>query len=186
MGLKQLKARDVVGVVTVDIGVEGASVDDQRDEPTSARMISSIRSEISLWPLRPAAAASRRRRVLAPRCCSSAVRVTSAIVLPRRCASCRSLASRSSGSLTVVRRTYASIPPDKGPHPAAAPAARRSGVALRTPPPRRTAEPGCDLDEISVHGVLPRALISRVYARGQESHGDDGLERSIWQRSGEL
>jgi hypothetical protein len=101
----------VVVVVTVDIGIERAGVDDQRDEPTSARMISSIRSEMSLRPLRPEAAAPRRRRLPAPRCCSSAVRVTSAIVLPRRCASCRSLASSSSESLTVVRRMYASIPP---------------------------------------------------------------------------
>ena len=48
VGLKELKARRVVGVVTVDVGVQRAGVDDQRDEPASARMISSIRSEISL------------------------------------------------------------------------------------------------------------------------------------------
>jgi hypothetical protein len=38
----------VVGVVGVDIGVQGAGVEDQRDETASARMISSIRAEISL------------------------------------------------------------------------------------------------------------------------------------------
>jgi hypothetical protein len=51
MRLQQLERRPVVGVVGVDIGVQRARVDDQRDEPTSSRMISSMRSEISLWPL---------------------------------------------------------------------------------------------------------------------------------------
>ena len=37
-----------MGVITIDIRVERAGVDDQRDDSTSARMISSIRSEISL------------------------------------------------------------------------------------------------------------------------------------------
>jgi hypothetical protein len=93
-----------VGVVGVDVGVEGPGVEDQRDGAISEARISSIRSETSLWPLRPLAAALRRRRPPAPRCCSSAVRVTSAIVTPRRSASWRSRASRSSGSFTVVRR----------------------------------------------------------------------------------
>ncbi len=101
---EQLQAGGVVSVVGVDVGVEGAGVDDQRDGAISAARISSIRSETSLCPLRPLAAASRRRRPPAPRCCSSAVRVTSAIVTPRRSASWRSRASRSSGSFTVVRR----------------------------------------------------------------------------------
>jgi hypothetical protein len=48
VGLKELKARRVTSVVTVDVGVQRASVDDQRDDPASARRISSIRSEISL------------------------------------------------------------------------------------------------------------------------------------------
>jgi hypothetical protein len=104
VGLEQLQAGGVVGVVGVDVGVERAGVEDQRDGAISEARISSIRSEMSLWPLRPLAAASRRRRPPAPRCCSSAVRVTSAIVTPRRSASWRSRASRSSGSFTVVRR----------------------------------------------------------------------------------
>jgi hypothetical protein len=48
VGFEQLEACEVVGVVGVDIGVQRASVEDQRDESASARMISSIRSEISL------------------------------------------------------------------------------------------------------------------------------------------
>jgi hypothetical protein len=104
MGLEQLQAGGVVGVVGVDVGVKGPGVEDQRDGAISAARISSIRSETSLWPLRPLAAAPRRRRPPAPRCCSNALRVTSAIVTPRRSASWRSRASRSSGSFTVVRR----------------------------------------------------------------------------------
>ena len=104
VGFEQLQAGRVMGVVGVDVGVEGPGVEDQRDGAISEARISSIRSETSLWPLRPLAAALRRRRSPAPRCCSSAVRVTSAIVTPRRSASWRSRASRSSGSFTVVRR----------------------------------------------------------------------------------
>jgi len=104
VGFEQLQAGGVMGVVGVDVGVEGASVEDQRDGAISEARISSIRSETSLWPLRPAAAAPSCRRPPTPRCCSSAVRVTSAIVTPRRSASWRSRASRSSGSFTVVRR----------------------------------------------------------------------------------
>lgn len=48
VSFQQLKARGVVGVITIDIGIERAGVDDQCDEATSARMISSIRSEMSL------------------------------------------------------------------------------------------------------------------------------------------
>lgn len=62
VGLQELEARRMVGVVTIEVGVQRAGVDDQRDESTSTRRISSIRSEISAWPLRPAAAASKRRR----------------------------------------------------------------------------------------------------------------------------
>jgi hypothetical protein len=47
VGLQELKTRRMVGVVTIDVGVQRAGVDDQRDESTSARRISSIRSEIS-------------------------------------------------------------------------------------------------------------------------------------------
>jgi len=82
--LQQFEARGMVRVVRVDVRVQRASVDDQRDGD-SARMISSTRSEMSLRPLRPAAAApSRRREPPAPRWASSAVRVISAIVVPRR------------------------------------------------------------------------------------------------------
>jgi hypothetical protein len=76
MGLEQLEAGGVMGVVGVDVGVEGARVDDQRDRRLSARMISSMRSEMSLRPLRPAAFAPSRRRRLTSRCSSSAARVT--------------------------------------------------------------------------------------------------------------
>lgn len=103
MRLQQLKARRVVRVVRVDVRVERAGVDDQCDDADSARMISSTRSEMSVRPLRPAAAAPSRRREPPPRCASSAVRVMSAMVVPRRCASWRRRASRSSGSFTVVR-----------------------------------------------------------------------------------
>jgi hypothetical protein len=102
MGLEQLQAGRMMVVVGVDVGVERPGVEDQRDGAISEERISSIRSETSLWPLRPLAAAPRRRRPPVPRCCSSAVRVTSAIVTPRRSASWRSRASSSSGSFTVV------------------------------------------------------------------------------------
>lgn len=104
VGFQQLQAGRVVSIVCVYIGVERSGVDDQRDAVISALMISSTRSEVSLRPLRPAAAAPRRRLRPALRCATSAARVISAIVTPRRWASCRSRISRSSGSLTVVRR----------------------------------------------------------------------------------
>lgn len=87
MCLQQFEARGMVRVVGVDVRIERAGVDDQSD-CDSARMISSTRSEMSLRPLRPAAAApSLRRDPVVPRCASSAVRVISAMVVPRRCAS---------------------------------------------------------------------------------------------------
>lgn len=101
--LQQFEARRMVRVVRVDVRIERAGVDDQRDGADSARMISSTRSEMSVRPLRPAAAAPSRRRSPPPRCASSALRVISAMVVPRRCASWRRRASRSSGSFTVVR-----------------------------------------------------------------------------------
>jgi hypothetical protein len=102
--LQQFEAGSVVRVVGVYVRVERTGVDDQRDGADSARMISSTRSEMSLRPLRPAAAAPNLRRdPVVPRCASSAVRVISAMVVPRRCASWRSRASRSSESFTVVR-----------------------------------------------------------------------------------
>jgi hypothetical protein len=48
MGLEQLQAGGVVGVVGVDVGIERPGVDDQRDGASSAARISSIRSETSL------------------------------------------------------------------------------------------------------------------------------------------
>jgi hypothetical protein len=61
MRFQQLTAGGVMRVVCVDVRVERAGVDDQRDGD-SARMISSTRSEMSLRPLRPAAAALSVRR----------------------------------------------------------------------------------------------------------------------------
>ena len=110
VGFEQLQAGRVVSVIGVYVGVERAGVDDQRDGLISEASISSIRSDVSLVPLRPAPAACSRRLLPAPRCSSSAVRVTCAIVTPCRRAACRSCASRSSGSFTVVRCMYASIP----------------------------------------------------------------------------
>lgn len=103
VGLQQLQAGGMMSVLSVDVGVEGTSVEDQGDGVISVRRISSMRSETSLRPLLPAPAAPRRRRCPAPRCSSSAVRVTAAIVTPRCSASWRKRASRLSGSLTVVR-----------------------------------------------------------------------------------
>lgn len=64
--LQQFEAGSVVRVVGVDVRVERAGVDDQRDGADSARMISSTRSEMSLRPLRPAAAALSVRRAPPP------------------------------------------------------------------------------------------------------------------------
>jgi len=69
---------------------ERPGIDDQRDRRASRRMISSILLAVSRRPLRPAFAAI-------------ASRVTSAILVPRRDASRRSLVSISSGRLTVMR-----------------------------------------------------------------------------------
>ncbi len=94
----------MVTVVGVDVGIERAGVDQKRYRLTSARRISSIRSEMSGVPLRPTPAAIKRRRPRgAPRCSSMASLVKSETVVARRSASWRSRASRSSGSFTVVR-----------------------------------------------------------------------------------
>lgn len=104
----------MVTVVAVDVRVQRAGVDDQGDDGTSLARISSIRSEMSSWPLAPAAAASSLRRARwPPRWAAIASRVSSDTVVPRRCASCRSRASSSSGSFTVVRCMYASISVDQ-------------------------------------------------------------------------
>jgi hypothetical protein len=60
VGFQQLQAGSMVGIVCVYVGVERAGIDDQRDVASSALMISSMRSEMSLRPLRPAAAAPKR------------------------------------------------------------------------------------------------------------------------------
>ena len=60
----------MVLVISVDVGVQGTGVDEQRYRFTSARMISSIRSEISEWPLCPAPAAIRRRLLFRPPRCA--------------------------------------------------------------------------------------------------------------------
>lgn len=104
MGAQQLQAGRMVGIIGVDVGVKRSRVDDQRDDAISAPRISSMRSEMSLCPLCPLAAAPRRLRRPVLRCASSAARVIAAIVTPWRWASCRSFRSRLSGSLTVVRR----------------------------------------------------------------------------------
>lgn len=111
MGLEQLKALAVMVVVRIDVGVQRAGVDEQGYRATSSRRISSIRTETSCEPLLPAAEAiSLRRSRPPPKWASMASRVSSDTVEPLRSASWRSRASRSSGSFTVVRFMYASIP----------------------------------------------------------------------------
>ena len=103
MLLEKLKAFGMVAVVCVDVGVQRPGVDQERYGRTSARRISSIRSEVSDRPLAPAAAAiSWRRPRWEPKCSSIASLVTSETVVARRSASWRRRASNSSGSLTVV------------------------------------------------------------------------------------
>ncbi len=87
-------------------------VDDQRGyRATSAARISSIRSEVSLRPLRPAPAAPWVRRPLGPpKYNSMASRLISEMVTPRNSASCRRRASSASGIFTVLRFMYASMP----------------------------------------------------------------------------
>jgi hypothetical protein len=83
---EQGQAGFVVAIVFVDIGVERAGIDDQRDRRASRRKISSIRRAVSRRPLRPALAAMRCRRP-APRWDSMASRVISETVVSRRSAS---------------------------------------------------------------------------------------------------
>lgn len=97
---QKVEACLVMSIIRIDVCIERASVNNQSDGATSLARISSMRSEISLRPLRPAAAAPSRRFGL--RWSSIASRVSSEIVMPRRFASWRSLASTSSGSLMVV------------------------------------------------------------------------------------
>jgi len=144
MGLQQLEAFGVMVVIRVDVRVQRTGVNQQSYRRTSARRISSIRTDTSAAPLRPAPAASRRRRPRRPpRCSSIASRVTSEMVTPRRCASCRSRASRSSGSFTVVRFMVCQHTCPERPRDAPSATRRRApwrSVALsagsREPPPR--------------------------------------------------
>ena len=57
MGQEEFKRLVMVSVVGVDVGVERPGVDQDRYFATSAARISSIRSEMSSRPLRPAPAA---------------------------------------------------------------------------------------------------------------------------------
>ena len=66
MRFEEFETGVVVTVVAVDIRVQWACVDDQSDDPTSLARISSIRSEMSSWPLAPVAAASNLRRGRGP------------------------------------------------------------------------------------------------------------------------
>lgn len=58
---QQLERFTVMAVVGVDVGVEGAGVDEEGYRVTSAARISSMRSEMSSRPLRPAPAARSLR-----------------------------------------------------------------------------------------------------------------------------
>lgn len=63
MCFEEFQRWPVVGIVSIDVRIERPSVDDQRGYcATSAARISSIRSEMSVRPLRPAPAAPRVRR----------------------------------------------------------------------------------------------------------------------------
>ena len=57
MGQEEIKGLVMVPVIGVDVGVERPCVDQDRYLATSAARISSILSEMSSRPLRPAAAA---------------------------------------------------------------------------------------------------------------------------------
>jgi hypothetical protein len=58
---QELERFGVVPVVGVDVGIERPGVDEEGYRATSAERISSMRSEMSSRPLRPAPAARRRR-----------------------------------------------------------------------------------------------------------------------------
>jgi hypothetical protein len=100
VALDKSPAPAVLGIISVVRRVQRSRVGDQWAANSDLR-ISSIRCETSLRPLRPAA--PRRRLPPSTRWVSMAWRVSSDTVIPRLSASWRSLASSSSGSLTVVR-----------------------------------------------------------------------------------
>jgi hypothetical protein len=93
----------MVLVVGIDVGVERAGIDQQSYRPASWRRISSMRSDTSVRPLRPAFAPPNCRPESSPKWTKIASRVSSEMVVPRLSASCRSRASTSSGSFMVVR-----------------------------------------------------------------------------------
>lgn len=62
VGFEEVEAGTVVAIIAVDVGVQGAGIDDQCDDPTSAAMIDSIRSEMSENPDSPEPAARSLRR----------------------------------------------------------------------------------------------------------------------------
>lgn len=59
---EQLPAGEMMGVVSVDVGIEGAGVEDQGDGAISEPRTSLIRSEVSRRPLWPVPAARKCRR----------------------------------------------------------------------------------------------------------------------------
>lgn len=99
---QERETRVVIAVILINVGVERTRVDEKGYRRASRRKIASIFRAVSRCPLLPALAARSRRRP-PPRWDSIASRVTSDTVEPRRAASCRSRASRSSGNFTVVR-----------------------------------------------------------------------------------
>lgn len=62
MGLQEVCTCLMMPVVGIDIGIKRTGIDNESYDATSLRRISSIRSEMSCCPLRPAARAPRTRR----------------------------------------------------------------------------------------------------------------------------
>jgi hypothetical protein len=83
VGFKEVHAFVVMIVVRVDVGIERTGIDEDGYWVTSSRRISSIRTETSCEPLRPAAVAIIRRRPVGrvPRWPSMASRVSSDTVM---------------------------------------------------------------------------------------------------------
>lgn len=103
MGLKKCAAPVMVAVIQVNQREERTGVHNEAYLSASSRRISSIRSEMSPWPLFPAPEETNSRLFEWPRWASIASRVSSETVLPFLAASWRRRLSRSSGSFTVVR-----------------------------------------------------------------------------------
>lgn len=103
MRLQELAAGQVVTVVRVDVSVQGARIEEDSYLEISELRISSIRSAMSLAPLCPVPAARSCRGVPVLKYASRASLVTTAMGTPLSSASWRRMASRLSGSFTVVR-----------------------------------------------------------------------------------